>query len=122
MGTADFYAVVEGLEEIVDSLVVDTTELGAADEGELLCFVVLAPGATLAEVEPRLRQALARSVAAARAGPVPRRRCDPAHAQRQEVRGTGEADPRRGRPGPGREPGGVGQPGFAGPFIQLARH
>jgi acetoacetyl-CoA synthetase len=58
MGTADFYAVVEGLEEIVDSLVVDTTELGAADEGELLCFVVLAPGATLAEVEPRLRQAL----------------------------------------------------------------
>jgi acetoacetyl-CoA synthetase len=58
MGTADFYAVVEGLEEIVDSLVVDTTELGAADEGELLCFVVLAPGATLAEVEPRLRRAL----------------------------------------------------------------
>ena len=58
MGTADLYAVVEGLEEIVDSLVVDTTELGAADEGELLCFVVLAPGATLAEVEPRLRRAL----------------------------------------------------------------
>jgi acetoacetyl-CoA synthetase len=58
MGTADFYAVVEGFEEIVDSLVVDTTELGAADEGELLCFVVLAPGATLAEMEPRLRQAL----------------------------------------------------------------
>jgi acetoacetyl-CoA synthetase len=58
MGTADFYAVVEGFEEIVDSLVVDTTELGADDEGELLCFVVLAPGATLAEMEPRLRQAL----------------------------------------------------------------
>ena len=58
MGTADFYAVVEGFEEIVDSLVVDTTELGATDEGELLCFVVLAPGATLAEIEPRLRQAL----------------------------------------------------------------
>ena len=58
MGTADFYAVVEGFEEIVDSLVVDTTELGADDEGELLCFVVLAPGATLAEMESRLRQAL----------------------------------------------------------------
>lgn len=58
MGTADFYAVVEGFAEIVDCLVVDTTELGAADEGELLCFVVLAPGATLADVEPRLRQAL----------------------------------------------------------------
>ena len=39
-------------------LVIDTTELGAADDGELLCFVVLAPGATLADVEPRLRQAL----------------------------------------------------------------
>ena len=63
MGTADFYAVVEGFEEIVDSLVIDTAplligELGAADEGVLLCFVVLAPGATLDDVEPRLRQAL----------------------------------------------------------------
>jgi acetoacetyl-CoA synthetase len=58
MGTADFYAVVESFEEIVDSLIVDTTALGADDEGELLCFVVLAPDATLADVEPQLRQAL----------------------------------------------------------------
>jgi len=58
MGTAEFYAVVEGLEEIVDSLVVDTTELGASDEGELLCFVVLAPNTALGDVELRLRQAL----------------------------------------------------------------
>jgi acetoacetyl-CoA synthetase len=58
MGTAEFYAVVEGFEQIVDSLVVDTTELGAAEESELLCFVVLAPGATLSDLEPRLRQAL----------------------------------------------------------------
>jgi acetoacetyl-CoA synthetase len=58
MGTAEFYAVVEGFEEIVDSLVVDTTELGADDEGELLCFVVLAPNSKLDDVEPRLRQAL----------------------------------------------------------------
>jgi acetoacetyl-CoA synthetase len=58
MGTADFYAVVEGFEEIVDSLVVDTTELGAQDEGELLCFVVLAPENALADVELQLRQAL----------------------------------------------------------------
>jgi acetoacetyl-CoA synthetase len=58
MGTADFYAVVEGFEQIADSLVVDTTELGATDDGELLCFLVLVPGATVAEVEPRLRQAL----------------------------------------------------------------
>ena len=58
MGTADFYAVVEGFDEIVDSLVVDTTELGAQDEGELLCFVVLAPENALADVERQLRQAL----------------------------------------------------------------
>jgi acetoacetyl-CoA synthetase len=58
MGTADFYTVVEGSDQIADSLVVDTTELGAADDGELLCFLVLVPGATLADVEPQLRQAL----------------------------------------------------------------
>jgi acetoacetyl-CoA synthetase len=58
MGTAEFYEVVEGFEQVVDSLVVDTTELDAADDGELLCFVVLSPGATLADVEPLLRKAL----------------------------------------------------------------
>ncbi|MGI5126797.1 acetoacetate--CoA ligase [Pseudonocardia sp. CA-107938] len=58
MGTADFYAVVEGFDEVADSLVIDTTELGAADEGALLCFVVLAPGAQLADIEPQLRKAL----------------------------------------------------------------
>ena len=50
MGTAEFYTVVEGLDEVLDSLVVDT--------GELLCFVVLAPGAALDDVEPQLRAAL----------------------------------------------------------------
>jgi acetoacetyl-CoA synthetase len=50
--------VVEGFDQIADSLVVDTTELGAADDGELLCFLVLVPGATVAQVEPGLRQAL----------------------------------------------------------------
>jgi acetoacetyl-CoA synthetase len=44
--------------EVADSLVIDTTELGAHDEGELLCLLVLAPGADLADVEPRLRRAL----------------------------------------------------------------
>jgi acetoacetyl-CoA synthetase len=58
MGTAEFYAVVEGIEQVVDSLVVDTTELGAGEEGELLCFVVLSPGANLANVEPLLRKTL----------------------------------------------------------------
>lgn len=58
MGTADFYTVVEGFDEVADSLVVDTTQLGAEAEGELLCFLVLAPGARLADVESRLRTAL----------------------------------------------------------------
>ncbi|MGE3289246.1 MAG: acetoacetate--CoA ligase [Pseudonocardia sp.] len=58
MGTADFYAVVEGFDEIADSLVVDTSELSAATEGELLCFLVLAEGVSLADVEPALRKQL----------------------------------------------------------------
>ncbi len=57
MGTAEFYRVVEGYEEVADSLVIDTTRVGA-DEGKLLCFVVLAPGASLVDVEPRLRKEL----------------------------------------------------------------
>ena len=58
MGTADFYAVVEGNDSVADSLVIDTTELGARKEGALLCFLVPAPGAELSEVEPKLRAAL----------------------------------------------------------------
>jgi len=58
MGTADFYAVVEGFDQVVDSLVIDTSALGAAEEGALLCFVVLAPGSSLADVEPDLRRTL----------------------------------------------------------------
>ena len=58
MGTADFYAVTEGFPAVVDSLVIDTTELGARDEGALLCFLVLAPDAALSSVEPALRKAL----------------------------------------------------------------
>jgi acetoacetyl-CoA synthetase len=57
MGTADFYAVVEAFDKVADSLVIDTTAL-ADKGGELLCFLVLAPGATLAQVEPSLRAAL----------------------------------------------------------------
>jgi acetoacetyl-CoA synthetase len=57
MGTAEFYRVVEGYEEVADSLVIDTSGAGNT-EGELLCFVVLAKGAALADVEPRLRRDL----------------------------------------------------------------
>ncbi|MGH3855542.1 MAG: acetoacetate--CoA ligase [Pseudonocardiaceae bacterium] len=61
MGTAEFYAVVEALDEVLDSLVIDTTGInttGAGRQGELLCFLVLAAGVSLAGVEPRLRAAL----------------------------------------------------------------
>ncbi|MGH3940636.1 MAG: acetoacetate--CoA ligase [Pseudonocardiaceae bacterium] len=56
MGTAEFYAVVEALDEVLDSLVIDTS--GTADDGELLCFLVLSPGSSLPDVEPQLRAAL----------------------------------------------------------------
>ncbi|GAB3494006.1 acetoacetate--CoA ligase [Amycolatopsis cihanbeyliensis] len=55
MGTAEFYRVVEGIEQVTDSLVIDTS---AGGEGELLCFLVLAPGAELEEIEPALRKEL----------------------------------------------------------------
>ncbi|REE98490.1 acetoacetate--CoA ligase [Thermomonospora umbrina] len=57
MGTADFYRVVEAFEEIVDSLVIDTGRLG--EEGRLLLYVQLAPGAVLDEgLTGRVRAAL----------------------------------------------------------------
>ncbi|GAA4691402.1 acetoacetate--CoA ligase [Pseudonocardia yuanmonensis] len=55
MGTADFYAVVERFEEVEDSLVIDTTQLGSGEDGTLLCFLVLAPGTKLEALEPALR-------------------------------------------------------------------
>ncbi|HEY2763728.1 MAG TPA: acetoacetate--CoA ligase, partial [Pseudonocardiaceae bacterium] len=62
MGTAEFYGVVESFDEVLDSLVVDTSAVDTSgagrDDGELLCFLVLAPGVPLAEVEPLLRAAL----------------------------------------------------------------
>jgi acetoacetyl-CoA synthetase len=61
MGTADFYAVVEALDEVADSLVIDTTALSGTG-GELLCFLVLAPGAALDDIEPTLRAELRREL------------------------------------------------------------
>ncbi|MEU6641270.1 acetoacetate--CoA ligase [Saccharomonospora sp. NPDC046836] len=55
MGTSEFYRVVEGFDEVLDSLVIDTS---ANEEGELLCFLVLAPGAKLEDIEPTLRKEL----------------------------------------------------------------
>jgi acetoacetyl-CoA synthetase len=57
MGTSDFYRVVEVFDEIADSLVVDTGQLG--QEGRLLLYVQLADGVTLTEeVTARIRGAL----------------------------------------------------------------
>jgi acetoacetyl-CoA synthetase len=59
MGTAEFYEVVESFDEVVDSLVIDTSGLeGARDGGELLCFLVLAEGVTFSAVEGDLKKAL----------------------------------------------------------------
>ena len=55
MGTSEFYRVVEGFDFVLDSLVIDTS---ADVEGELLCFLVLAPEVTLDAVSDRLRTAL----------------------------------------------------------------
>jgi acetoacetyl-CoA synthetase len=45
MGTSEFYRVVEGLDQVTDSLVVDVSEPGG--DGRLLLFLVLRPGAEL---------------------------------------------------------------------------
>ncbi|MEV0581966.1 acetoacetate--CoA ligase [Nonomuraea sp. NPDC050310] len=45
MGTSEFYRVVERFEQVADSLVIDTGQLG--QEGRLLLYVTLAPGASL---------------------------------------------------------------------------
>ena len=116
MGTADFYAVVEGFDEVADSLVIDTTELGARDEGALLCFLVLARGASLGGRRAGAAEGAALgAVAAPRPGPVHRGRRHPAHAQRQEVRGAGQEDPGGHRPGPGDQQRLTPEPRLAGP-------
>ena len=97
MGTADFYAVVEGFDEVVDSLVIDTTELGAPRRGRAAVLPGARRRARPGGRRARLRKALrVRAVAPPRARPVHRRRRGAAHPQRQEVRGAGQEDPRRG--------------------------
>ncbi|MBB2909751.1 acetoacetyl-CoA synthetase [Streptosporangium becharense] len=61
MGTSEFYRVVERFEEIADSLVIDTGQLG--QEGSLLLYVTMAEEATLtddlvARLRADLREAL----------------------------------------------------------------
>ncbi|WP_326820235.1 acetoacetate--CoA ligase [Streptosporangium sp. NBC_01756] len=57
MGTSEFYRVVERFDEIADSLVIDTGQLG--QDGRLLLYVTLAEGAALSdELVMSLRRAL----------------------------------------------------------------
>jgi acetoacetyl-CoA synthetase len=59
MGTAEFYAIVEGLPEIKDSLVVEV----GGDEAELVLFVVLASDTTLDDpLRKRINDALRRAL------------------------------------------------------------
>jgi acetoacetyl-CoA synthetase len=61
MGTSEFYRVVEGLDEVTDSLVVDVSEPGG--EGRLLLFLVLRPGVELDdELRERVRDAVRREL------------------------------------------------------------
>jgi acetoacetyl-CoA synthetase len=61
MGTSDFYNAVEELPEVVDSLVVDTGQLGR--EEKLLLFVVLRRDAVLdAELKARVNEKLRRDL------------------------------------------------------------
>jgi acetoacetyl-CoA synthetase len=61
MGTSEFYRVVEGLDEVTDSLVVDASEPGG--DGRLLLFVVLRPGCEADdELRLRLRDAVRREL------------------------------------------------------------
>jgi acetoacetyl-CoA synthetase len=55
LGTRDYYDLVESLDEVENSLVIDTSELGR--EGLLVLFVALADGRTLdAALEARIQQ------------------------------------------------------------------
>jgi acetoacetyl-CoA synthetase len=59
MGTSEFYRVIEEMPEVLDSLVIDTSRLGA--EGKLLLFVVLRDDATL---DDALRKRMAAAIRA----------------------------------------------------------
>ena len=60
MGTAEFYRVVEAIDDVTDSLVVDTSELGR--EGELVLLVVAAAGVDRTALERQIRSTLREQV------------------------------------------------------------
>jgi acetoacetyl-CoA synthetase len=63
MGTSEFYRVVEGMPEIADSLVVDTSSLDGDALGTLWLFVVLSEGVALdAALKTRVKDVLRREL------------------------------------------------------------
>ena len=57
MGTAEFYRVIASCDQVLDALVVEIGGAGTSnsnDAGEVLCCVVLAPGAAISVVETQL--------------------------------------------------------------------
>ena len=88
MGTSEIYSAVEGVAEVLDSLVVDV-------EDQMILFVVLRDGLT-DEAAGEIRRRRARALlAAARAGRDRPDRGGAAHALEQEARGAREEDPAR---------------------------
>ena len=95
MGTSEFYRVVEGMDEVVDSLVVDTG--GIEGGGRLLLFVVLREGVELDDglaLGDHAAPALP-ALAPPRAERYLQHRLGPQDAERQEAGGAGEEDPVR---------------------------
>ncbi len=61
MGTAEFYSVVEGLDEVADSLAVHLEDPGGGP-GQLLLFVVPAAGVSPEQLDPLLRATIRRDL------------------------------------------------------------
>ncbi len=120
LGTGELYAVVESLDEVLDSLVVHLED-PEGGPGELILFVQLGEGV---ELDDELRARLAGELRA-RAFAPPRARHDrggagdPAHDDPEEARGAGEADPARSRRRHGREPRRAGRSRSAGRVRRL---
>jgi acetoacetyl-CoA synthetase len=124
VGTAEFYSVVESLPEVADSLVVHLEDPSGDGPGELLLFVVAAPGAVLDEALQ------GQIVASIRANLSPRHAPDQVYAvpaiprtlsgKKLEVPVkrilTGTA------PDQAASRGALADPGALAPFEELARH
>jgi acetoacetyl-CoA synthase len=118
IGTAEIYAVVAGIPEIEDALIVNLDLPGGGFFMPL--FVTLAGGRVLDDtLEEVIRDRLRREYTPPRAGPDHPGPADPGHADRQEGGGPGAPDPARdGTRGRGQRQR-DGQPGRPGRVHQL---